>query len=255
MTAEVPAALLLGLLGSAHCVAMCGPLALALPVRAGGGARSLLVGRLGYNLGRALTYTALGAVVGAVGHGLRLAGLQRALSIAAGVVILLHVARRLLRPLEHRWPALARRLAVSRRAVAHVLPARLVQGWALRLQAAMAPRLRARDASLVVLGMLNGLLPCGLVAVALTGATSTAGVLAGARFMLLFGLGTLPLMLVATLFGGAASARYGQRLQRWAPAALVVLALLFLVRGDAMPFTHAATADHTAASCAMPGMR
>ena len=82
-------AFFLGLVGSAHCAGMCGPLALALP---GGGDRApFFVGRLLYNLGRIVTYTLMGALFGLLGQGFVLAGLQRWLSLALGVVILVGV--------------------------------------------------------------------------------------------------------------------------------------------------------------------
>jgi sulfite exporter TauE/SafE len=228
VTFEVPAALLLGLLGSLHCLGMCGPLALALPVRPGTGRGGLVAGRLAYNLGRAVTYSLLGAVVGLLGHGLRLAGLQRALSLGAGAVILWHVAGRL------GWRTRIA-AALGRVARAGRRPTAPVSAWSRRLQAAMAPRLRVAGGSPWVFGLLNGLLPCGLVGIALVGAAATGSALAGAAFMGLFGLGTLPLMFAASLVGGAATARFGGRLQRWAPVALGLLALLFLARGVAVP--------------------
>ncbi len=81
-------ALFLGLLGSLHCAAMCGPLMLALPMAPGGVGR-FFAGRIFYQLGRIATYCLLGVIAGAVGKSVYLAGLQRWLSIALGVAILL----------------------------------------------------------------------------------------------------------------------------------------------------------------------
>ena len=145
----------LGLLGSLHCAAMCGPLMLALPVPPGGAGR-FVAGRIIYQLGRVTTYCLLGVVAGLVGKSIFLAGLQRWLSIALGVAILLAFS----------FP---KKLPLSAPVV------RLVA----RLKAAMSAQLQQRSfRSLALLGMLNGLLPCGLVYVALAGAVARGTILA-----------------------------------------------------------------------------
>ena len=139
----------LGLLGSLHCAAMCGPLMLALPVAPGGTGR-FVVGRIIYQLGRVMTYCLLGVVAGLIGKSIFLAGLQRWLSISLGVAILLGFL-------------VSKKISVSTPVV------RLVTG----LKTAMSAQLRQRSLrSLALLGMLNGLLPCGLVYVAMAGAVS-----------------------------------------------------------------------------------
>ena len=85
------AAFILGLAGSLHCAGMCGPLALALP-HPGRGMAGFVGGRLLYQLGRLATYMALGAASGALGHSLSMAGVQRWVSLVAGVPILAGVA-------------------------------------------------------------------------------------------------------------------------------------------------------------------
>lgn len=82
MNVELWTALVLGLAGSLHCAGMCGPLALALP--ASGNRGTFITGRLLYNGGRVLTYALLGALFGAVGGALHLAGLQQALALGVG---------------------------------------------------------------------------------------------------------------------------------------------------------------------------
>jgi sulfite exporter TauE/SafE len=82
------AGLAFGFFGSVHCMGMCGPLALSLP----GGDQlpgRFLLDRLIYNLGRAATYTGLGALVGAAGHAVALAGAQQAFSIGIGTIMIL----------------------------------------------------------------------------------------------------------------------------------------------------------------------
>src|SRR6266404_6317241 len=136
-------AFILGLVGSLHCAAMCGPLALALP--ATGNSRSgFFAGRAVYNLGRLLTYCSLGLIFGLVGKTLVLAGIQRWVSIGLGLALLVGLST-------------SKRLALSPAVIALVS----------RLKSSMSAVLRRRSLlSLSVLGILNGLLPCGLVYVA-----------------------------------------------------------------------------------------
>ena len=158
---------------------MCGPLALALPP-AGNTTPAYVLGRIAYNLGRIVTYCALGLVFGLVGATLWLAGIQRWVSIALGVALLLG-------------------LFASRKLVA--LAPRHVCSWTGSSPPCPALLRRRSFASLAVLGLLNGLLPCGLVYVACAGAAATGGILAGAQYMAAFGVGTVPMMLAISLSG------------------------------------------------------
>ena len=208
------AGFLFGLLGSFHCVGMCGAIALALPGPAAGAHwLRYLGGRLLYNLGRATTYATLGAGVGLLGQGLRLAGVQQGLSIASGVLILLLVA------VPARYTSrLADALGFSR-------PLAWVKATLSRLfQQSSGPALFAT-------GLLNGLLPCGLVYLALAGALSAPGVAGAAAYMALFGLGTLPLMLGLSLSGQLVPLAWRGRMRQAVPYAASALAVLFIVRG------------------------
>jgi len=205
---ELWTALLLGLAGSAHCAGMCGPLALALPT---GGRRgpALLPGRLLYNLGRLTTYGLLGVVWGSIGRSLALAGVQRWVSIALGAAILLGLAVAKVRALS--------------------LTSLLPLTW---LKSALGRRLhQPAPASQYVLGVLNGLLPCGLVYVAGVGAAATGGLVSGVAYMLVFGLGTVPMMLALSLAGQALPLRLRLRVQQFVPVALALVATLLIVRG------------------------
>ncbi|GAA4356522.1 sulfite exporter TauE/SafE family protein [Hymenobacter saemangeumensis] len=203
------------MLGSFHCVGMCGAIALTLPGRADVGGASLryVAGRLLYNLGRVTTYAALGAAAGLLGQGLRLAGLQQSLSIASGLLILLLVA--VPEPYSARLAAalgLSRPLAWVKNTLTHLFQKE--GGWAL-----------------YATGVLNGLLPCGLVYLALAGALSAPGVAGAALYMACFGLGTLPLMFALSLTGQLVPLRWRMRMRQAVPYVASVLALLFIVRG------------------------
>jgi sulfite exporter TauE/SafE len=201
---------LLGLLGSLHCAGMCGPLAVA--VSASGGGSHPATGRLLYNLGRIGTYTVLGALFGLFGRGLAIAGFQRWLSLTAGVLIL------------------AGLVASTRRS-----PTGLLLRAVGFLKSAFGRLLgRGTLGSRVLLGSLNGLLPCGLVYVASASAAATGSPLVGAAWNLAFGLGTLPLMLAITLAGGRMPFVWRLRLQRFIPAGVAVTGAMLVLRGLAL---------------------
>jgi sulfite exporter TauE/SafE len=204
-------ALALGLLGSLHCAAMCGPLMLALPVAPGGAAR-FIAGRFIYQSGRITTYACLGITAGLVGKSVLLAGMQRWLSITLGVTILLGFL-------------LSKRMALSAPVV------RLVG----KLKTAMGVQLQQRTfRSLALLGMLNGLLPCGLVYVALAGAVARGTMTQSVLWMLAFGLGTLPTMLGISLSGKIFPVGIRMKFRRAVPAGVFLLAGLLILRGLAL---------------------
>jgi len=205
---DLSLALLLGLLGSLHCAAMCGPLMLALPVAAGGAGR-FAAGRIVYHLGRVTTYALLGFIAGLVGKSLLLVGIQRWLSIGLGVLILLGFF-------------LSKKASVSAPVVRFVM-------W---LKSAMSTQLRRRTfSSLTLLGLLNGLLPCGLVYVALAAAVTQKNILSAVAFMAVFGAGTLPMMLAASLFGKCLSQSLRMKLRGAIPLGIILLASLLILRG------------------------
>jgi len=206
--AMLATALVLGAIGSAHCIGMCGPIALAVPARD----RSLqarLESALLMNTGRIITYALIGVAFGAFGHGLRLAGLQRGISISAGVLLLLMA-------LVPSTFGLSGRIGL----------------WIARLRSLTARHLdRTAPEALLFTGMLNGLLPCGLVYTAALGATVTGGALHGALFMLAFGVGTWP-ALIGVRMSGALIGMRGRRLVRRAgPLITCTIATLLILRG------------------------
>lgn len=205
-------ALLVGLLGSIHCLGMCGPIALALPVRKGS-AWQRLYGRLLYNGGRILTYSLLGLLMGSLGWGVAFSTSQQSLSIAIGALLLLV------------WwmPA---------QITSRISPQGAIARFSSRIRGKFGTLLKARSTqALFLLGLLNGLLPCGLVYVALAGAVVTGSALSGMAYMALFGLGTLPMMLAVSLASQWVSAARRAWLTRFTPAFTLLVALLLIVRG------------------------
>lgn len=208
---ELWTAFVLGLAGSLHCAGMCGPLALALPVT-GAGWTSFGFGRLIYNLGRIFTYSVLGLISGLIGQTLALVGVQRWVSLTLGLVLLIGLFA-------------SRRLALAAPVV------RLVS----RLRQAMGGFLQRRSfTALGVLGALTGLLPCGLVYVACAGAAAGNSPLAGASYMAVFGLGTIPLMLAIGLSGRLVQPSLRLKLRYLMPVSVFLVGSLLILRGLAL---------------------
>lgn len=204
-------ALILGVAGSAHCLGMCGPIALAVPSPRNNW-RSRLSSTLLLNTGRIATYALIGAAFGAFGHGLRLAGLQQAASIVAGIVLLVSIV---VPGLLERW------LPASRGAI---LIGRLRSMLARNLK-------RTAPEALVLTGMLNGLLPCGLVYAAAIGSTVMGNAMDGALYMALFGLGTWPLLIALRMGSGLLGSSARAALRRASPVMVGIVAALLVLRG------------------------
>ena len=224
-------AFVLGVFGSLHCAGMCGPLALALPATGRSGV-GFVAGRFAYNLGRLVTYTLMGLVFGLIGRSLVLAGVQRWLSITLGVALLAGL--------------------FSSRRLATALPVTKLVGV---LKSRLSVLLRERSFSaMALLGLLNGLLPCGLVYVAGAAATSTGGILAGAVYMGCFGLGTWPMMLAISLSGRLVPVSLRLKLLRAVPVSVFILALLLILRGMALgiPYVSPVLSGPGAGACCHP---
>jgi sulfite exporter TauE/SafE len=82
-----------------------------------------------------------------------------------------------------------------------------------------------------LIGILNGFLPCGLVYVALAGAIASGDAISGAAVMILFGLGTIPAMFAASVFGKFINIGIRTKLRKAVPALAILLAAVFILRG------------------------
>ncbi|MCC6972091.1 MAG: sulfite exporter TauE/SafE family protein, partial [Phycisphaerales bacterium] len=192
---------LVGLAGSLHCAGMCGPLLLAVNPP-GKTWQDTLTRSATYHAGRILIYAALGLFFGYVGKGFAVAGFQKIISIAGGgVMIVMALA-------TWRFEQIVRALPGMNRFFEWV-----------QTQIGRTLRRQSHSASFS-LGALNGLLPCGLVYAALAGAISTTEGVEGAAFMILFGLGTLPLLLATSLLGK--TARTFRARLRWVQPVLLL---------------------------------
>jgi sulfite exporter TauE/SafE len=226
---ELSLAFTLGLVGSLHCLQMCGPIVMSYSVTlagSGAGRREMLGAHAAYNGGRILTYVALGALAGAVGSGAGMLG--RMAGLAAGARILAGAA-----------------MMLTGIALLRVLPKRLLvqlerPGIATRFRKTVGRLLMApRAAGKFVLGLTLGFLPCGLIYAALLKAMETASAVAGALTMLAFGLGTALALLSVGILGSMAGLRLGEWSNRLAGLAVTGAGALLLWRGlTAGPVCH-----------------
>ncbi len=211
---DATALFMLGLLGTGHCIGMCGPLVVALP-----GQTRRLSAHLAYHAGRLTTYAVTGALMGAAGSGLMqlasavggdplvwVARVQVGISLLAGLFLLFFGLSRLGFVVEPQWLAIA---------VPHRMP-----GWRRLVSKASD---RRGNLDLFLMGLLLGGLPCGLSYAAFAKALAGAQLLSGALMALVFGLGTLPGMLAVGLGAAAFLARF--RRQADILAGLIMLAM------------------------------
>jgi sulfite exporter TauE/SafE len=210
---------------------MCGPLLLALPA-GHGGVGTLALRRLIYHSGRILMYGVVGVLFGWIGHAIGLAHVQRWVSLAAGVLVLGSLLL---------WPA-----RISQGFVARPI------GW---LKVGFSRMIsRHTPGAQFALGAINGLLPCGLVYVAAAASAASGGPARGGLFMLVFGLGTLP-MLLGMAFAGRVMHRWLQpRLRLFVPLCMALMACLLILRGLSLgiPYLSPDLSAETPHCCAPP---
>jgi len=203
---------ILGLLGSFHCVGMCGPIAFVLPLDRKSRSKRMFQVSL-YHLGRMITYSLIGLLFGLLGRGLYLFGLQQKISVITGVLMILAVV-------------LAATSIKTFRFSAPLYKA--VSGLKNKLGAAL--KKKSPDTFLTI-GFLNGFLPCGLVYMAVFGAIAAGDLLQSSLYMILFGMGTIPLMTTAVYFGNFLTGKIRHRIRKVIPVFVVIVGVLFIFRG------------------------
>lgn len=205
-------AFIMGAVGSLHCIGMCGPLALALPM-AHRGTGGRLFGGILYNAGRIFTYAVLGLLLGVAGEFLFTPKIQNVVSVGIGLLIITF----LLLPSQYKNGSAFSSIANKPM---------------LKLRVGLSRLLYIKNySSLFGIGMLNGLLPCGMVYMAVTSSFLTGSALNGSLFMTFFGLGTFPAMLSAVFFGSYLNQQFRFRLRKVVPVFMMMMALLLVLRG------------------------
>ena len=205
-------ALIFGLLGSFHCVGMCGPIAFMLPVDRNNNLKKL--GQIFlYHFGRILAYSIIGLAFGLVGKSLNLFGFQQQLSIIIGVLMLLVIF-------------------IPQKTFNKYNLSKPVFRIISKVKSALGKELKKKTPdTFLTIGFLNGFLPCGLVYMAIFGAIASGNALQGSLYMALFGLGTIPLMTSAIYLGNFLNGQVRQRIRRAIPVFVVIMGCLFIVRG------------------------
>ncbi|HAD33732.1 MAG TPA: hypothetical protein DCF44_04425 [Chitinophagaceae bacterium] len=206
----------MGLIGSTHCIGMCGPLAMALPVNIKSKWEKLFLA-LTYNLGRVTTYTLLGAGIGAGSAFVIPATWQSSFSISVGILMLLSAVVI---------------FVLQRKKAIQILPDK----WIKKVSQLIASRMQSgRNIDVFIIGFLNGLLPCALVYAALVTAFASGSVMNSMVFMMFFGFGTLPAMWSILFFSQWITRAIRQRLNSIFPFMYALMGILLIARGLPAP--------------------
>ncbi|NDV15699.1 sulfite exporter TauE/SafE family protein [Muricauda sp. TY007] len=205
-------ALVLGLLGSLHCLGMCGPIAFMLPLDQSSNVKKTAQLSI-YHFGRLLAYGIIGVLFGLLGKGLSLFGIQQKLSIGIGVLMIVLV----------------------------LIPGKYLNGHKIlspiysligKVKSKLGAELKKKTPdTFLTIGFLNGFLPCGLVYMALLGALAMGSAMEGGLYMMIFGLGTVPLMSLVVYSKGMFSTSIKSKIQKLIPVFVVIIGILFIVRG------------------------
>ncbi|WP_411894560.1 sulfite exporter TauE/SafE family protein [Winogradskyella sp. A2] len=204
--------LILGLLGSLHCVGMCGPIAFMLPVDRSNSFKKVSQISV-YHFGRLIAYSIIGLIFGLVGKSLYIFGIQQQLSIAIGVIMIIVVL-------------------IPYKTFSKYNLSKPLHKVISKVKSSLGQALKKKTSdTFLTIGFLNGFLPCGLVYMAVFGSIATGSLLEGALYMVLFGLGTIPLMTSAIYLGKFLNSTIKQRIQKAIPVFVVIIGALFILRG------------------------
>jgi sulfite exporter TauE/SafE len=202
-------AFLMGMTGSLHCAGMCGPIVLVMPFQHLLGIRKI-IGILAYHTGRIAVYVLLGWLLFRFKN-LFSFQLQQYLSVGVGALLFLAGIFSLF----------------PNKAMHFALP------WTSFIRTQLGKLIgKARLHTLFLTGIFNGLLPCGMVYMALSAAISTShSQWFAMSLMAAFGLGTMPMLLAFTLLKNKTGLQKNNSLRRWIPLLMAFFGLLFILRG------------------------
>ena len=205
-------AFVLGLLGSFHCVGMCGPIAFMLPVDRTNTYKKVSQITI-YHVGRLLAYSLIGLIFGLIGKSLYIFGFQQQLSILIGVLMIVIVL-------------------IPQSTFNKYNFSKPIYKVISKVKSSLGSALKKKTAdTFLTIGFLNGFLPCGLVYMALFAAIAGGNTLNGSLYMAVFGLGTIPLMTTAIYFGQFLKGSARQKIQQAIPVFVVLIGVLFILRG------------------------
>lgn len=205
-------ALIFGLLGSFHCVGMCGPIAFLLPVDHKNNVRKL--GQIFlYHFGRLSSYAIIGLLFGLLGKSFSLFGLQQQLSIMVGAIMILVIL-------------------LPYKKFSKYNGSKPIFKIVSKVKSNLGKQLKRKSPdTFYTIGFLNGFLPCGLVYMAVFGAIASGTALEGSLYMAVFGLGTIPLMTTAIYLGNFINLNIRSKIRKAVPVFVILIGLLFILRG------------------------
>lgn len=205
-------ALIFGLISSFHCIGMCGPIAMMLPVDHQNSSKKTIQ-IFTYHVGRLTAYALIGLVFGLIGKGLFVAGMQQKLSIFIGVAIILVIL-------------------IPEKVLANYNFSKPAYRLISKIKSRLGNQFKNKSyQSLFTIGLLNGFLPCGMVYVALFGAMAMQSLAFGTLYMILFGLGTIPLMTAVVYIKDFIPIPFRNKVQKIIPYVGVLIGTLFILRG------------------------
>lgn len=205
-------AFILGLISSLHCVGMCGPIAMMLPVDHQNEAKKVTQ-IITYHLGRLTAYSTIGLIFGLLGKGFFLAGMQQKMSIFIGIAMILVVL-------------------IPEKIFARYNFSKPVYKIISKIKSTLGSQFKNKSyKSLFAIGLLNGFLPCGMVYVALFGAIAMQSAGFGVLYMVLYGLGTIPLMTIVVYIHSLLKLPFRNKIQKAIPYVAVLIGVLFILRG------------------------
>ncbi|MFH7015122.1 sulfite exporter TauE/SafE family protein [Flavobacterium sp. FlaQc-47] len=205
-------AFILGLISSLHCIGMCGPIAMMLPVDHQNEAKKVTQ-IITYHLGRLSAYAIIGLIFGLLGRGFFLAGIQQKMSLIIGLTMIIVVL-------------------IPEKTFSKYNFSKPVYKIISKVKSSLGNEFKNKTyKSLFTIGLLNGFLPCGMVYVALFGAIAMQSAGFGVLYMVLFGLGTVPLMTIVVYVHSLLKLPFRNKIQKAIPYVAVVIGVLFILRG------------------------
>lgn len=205
-------AFIFGLISSFHCVGMCGPIAMMLPVDRTNEAKKVTQ-IITYHLGKLTSYGLLGLIFGLLGKSFYLAGLQQQLSIILGILMIVVAV-------------------VPEKVFAKYNFSKPVYRIITKIKSSLGQHFKNKSyGSLFIIGLLNGFLPCGMVYVAIFGTIAMQSVSLGILYMILFGIGTIPLLTAVVYLSNILSLSFRQTIQNMIPLVAIIIGMLFIIRG------------------------
>ncbi|MEO0037966.1 MAG: hypothetical protein RIQ59_1177 [Bacteroidota bacterium] len=217
-------ALLFGLISSLHCIGMCGPIAMMLPVNKSNPAEKVIQIVI-YHVGRLAAYASLGLIFGLLGRGFYMAGIQQQLSIAVGILMIVIVV-------------------VPEREFMKYNFSKPVYRLLSRIKSNLGNQFKRKSPdAFFTIGLLNGFLPCGLVYAALFGAIAMQNLTLSVTYMILYGIGTIPMMSAVVYLSNLLSVPVRNKLQKIIPIVAIFIGIMFIFRGLGLDIAYLSPSD------------